>query len=309
MYSLINITSKLNRLTSILIKIVNMFQNDYFNENYSINTDSSKTKYKEPSGYLISVKVSSNVEFVSYEIYNFIEQTVKVELEDISLFRTLNGTPTGLLVAQFTEEVTQSRLQKLESKTFKGSPIQVRLFQTIGAFHKFIRSLSESKLDLIRFNNSNSIPIIYLQNFDGDSNSVNEFFSKFSQISMIKPYKYRDSYYYVLFFTDEASAIKAHRTFNGFEYKNKKLIVAPLYKNAAERTFAIHHCQDPSWLKKEIEYFGDIEQIKQNSQSEIFVQMTSLESAKAACVLLNNKVHDSYTITTNFVDYDYFQRI
>lgn len=287
-----------------------MFQNVYFNDTRFVRSDGTKASQSDPSGYLISVQIIPNVEFVSYEIYNFIEETVKVDLEDLSLFRSPNGAPTGTVVAQFAEEVTQSRLQKLEKRAFKGSQLQVRLYQSAAAFHKFMRSANESKLSVIGLQSSSSIPIIYVQNFDcAHSSDVSEFFGRSGELSMVKPHTFRGGTYYILFFTSEASAQNAHRTFNGYVRNGKSLIVAPLYKNAAERTFAVHHCSDAEWLRGEIEAYGDIEQIKQSSESDVFVQMSSLESAKAACVLLNRKSHSGTTITTNFVDYDYFQRI
>ena len=281
------------------------------NQNYQqVNRASKKGIDTEPSGILISVEFEP-VTFYSYEIYNFIEDYVKVELEDLSLFRDLNGTPTGTVIAQFTEEVTQSRLERLQSQLFKGKPVKVRLFQSVGAFHKFIRAVSISRLDAIHFDNKQSPPIIYVLNFDGDVSEVNEFFGQCGQISMTKPYKYRDSFYYVLFFTTESAAMSAYRTFNGHQRTGGPITVAPLYKGAAERTFAVHNCNDFEWLKKEVRYFGGIDSIKQSSDGtgDIFFQMDSLEYSKAACVLLNNREHNGRTIRTNFVDFDYFQRV
>ncbi|KAH0793222.1 hypothetical protein GPJ56_002931 [Histomonas meleagridis] len=264
----------------------------------------------EPSGILISVEFEP-VPFYSYEIYNFIEDYVKVELEDLSLFRDLNGTPTGTVIAQFTEEVTQSRLERLQSQLFKGKAVKVRLFQSVGAFHKFIRMMSISRLDAINFDNKQSPPIIYVLNFNGDNSDVNEFFGQCGQISMVKSYKYRNTFYYVIFFTTETAAMTAYRTFNGHRRSGVPIIVAPLYKGAAERTFAVHNCNDFQWLKQEVSYFGGIDSIKQSSDGsgDIFFQMDSLEFSKAACVLLNNREHGGRTIRTNFVDFDYFQRV
>ncbi|OHT04722.1 hypothetical protein TRFO_06145 [Tritrichomonas foetus] len=260
----------------------------------------------EPSGTLISIKMDP-IDFEEYELYNFVESTIRIELLDLSAFKNLDGKPTGIAVAQFSEPVTQSRLRKLHGKKFKKVPVEVRLFTTLGSFQKFCRNVAEFRLQSINLDMKTSPPQVYVLNFNGDEQSVRHFFSRCGQISLVKSFPYKNAVYYTLFFVSEASAKLACRSFDGFEYANQTLVVAPLYKNAAEKQFAIHHVQDPQWLKQEISYFGKIAVFKELTDNICFVMMERLEDAKAACVLLNKKFDNDVQIKTNFIDYIYFQ--
>jgi hypothetical protein len=56
------------------------------------------------SGSLIAV-TPETTDFVSYEIWNYIEEILPVRLEDVSLFRDHKGGQTGLVIAKCAQEV------------------------------------------------------------------------------------------------------------------------------------------------------------------------------------------------------------
>lgn len=268
------------------------------------------SQQEEPSGSLFSLKFTPTVPFEEYEIWAFVEDTMRLSLVDLSAFRNLNGSMTGVVVGQFEEPVTVNRLKKLHGRKFKDSPIEARLFVNLGSFQQYCRTIAELRIREANIDTKTPPPHVYVMNFpENDETSVKNFFERCGSISFVKRCNCNNgTCYFTLFFVTEAGAMLACRTFDGYVYKNRSLTVAPLFKNAAERSFAVHHAQDPKWLRLEIENFGKIEKFQySNETKDAFVLMEKLEDAKAACVLLNKKFDNSgVQIKTNFIDYQYF---
>lgn len=264
----------------------------------------------ETSGVLFALEFAPNPAdtFEEYEIWAFVEDAMRQSLVDLSAFRNLDGTMTGYVVGQFEEPVTASRLKRLHGARFKGSPIKALLFTNNGSFQQYCRCIAEKRIKLANIDPKVVPPHVYVMNFpENNELRIKKFFQRCGSVSLAKPYPYKQSFYYTLFFVNEAEARLACRTFDGFVYQDHTLTVAPLYKNAAERSFAVHHVQDPNWLKQEIIEFGKIESFKWfQNDNEAFVLMEKLEDAKAACVLLNKKFDHGVQIKTNFIDYQYF---
>lgn len=266
---------------------------------------------EETSGALFSLKFvpNPNAPFEEYEIWAFVEDTMRVSLVDLSAFRNLNGSMTGYVVGQFEEPVTVSRLKKLHGRKFKGSPIEARLFVNLGSFQQYCRTIAEYRIREANIDTRTTPPHVYVMNFPkNDETSVKNFFQRCGPVSHVKRFPYKGTYYFTLFFVTEAAAMLACRTFDGYVYEDHSLTVSPLFKNAAERCFAVHHVQDPNWLRQEISYFGTIKTFQYLKETnDAFVLMENLEEAKAACVLLNKKFDDhDIQIRTNFIDYQYF---
>ena len=259
----------------------------------------------EPQGTLISVQCEP-FDFEEYEIYNFIESTVRIDLYELSMFKTLDGKPNGITVAQFSEPVQLSRLKRLHGKKFKGHPVEVRLYTNNLAFQKFCRSVAELRLREINIETSFPPPIIYIANFSGDSQELRKLLKPCGTISFIREYETKNFRYYTMSFTTEAASKVACNAYNGFQYKGENMIVVPLYPNAAERSFAVHHVINPELLRREIENFGPIESFKHLRDDICFVLMQKTEDAKAACVLLNNRIFNETQIKTNFIDLYFF---
>lgn len=262
-------------------------------------------------GYLIAASFQVSADgFASYEIYNFLEETLKTELEDLSVFRNPHGMPTGIVVAQLRELVSATRLARIHTREFKGSPVKLRLFTSKSDFHKFIRNESANRLEKIKLKLDESVPLIYacgFPNFTDDQ--ILDFFSQTGQIEHLTKYPYKDGYYYTIEYSNTGEAITTSRTFRDYRLGDQTLQVGILYKSAAERTFAVHHCPNFDWLKTEIKYFGVIEDFKITKDDDAYIMMDSIESAKAACLLLNRRIYNDVQITTNFIDYDYFKRV
>lgn len=261
-------------------------------------------------GYLIALIFEPPESgFAQYEVYNFIEETLKVELEDLSVFRNMQGNPIGVVVAQMTEEISLSRLARITDRMFKGKQVSARLFTSQTSFQKFIFAQSQDRLKSIILNYDDSVPLVYVNNFPNRSDDeITDFFLKCGNIKSFKKTKFKDHYYFVIEYSNIAEARRACHSYSDFDFEGNILKTALLYKSAAERTFAVHHCTDRKLLEAEIKNYGEIDRIKESKddKTDIYVMMISIESSKAACLLLNKEFINGTQITTNFVDFDYF---
>lgn len=252
--------------------------------------------------------------FASYEIYNFIEETLKVELEDLSVFRNMQGNPIGIVVAQMTEEISLIRLSRITERPFKGKQVSARLFTSQTSFQKFIFAQSQDRLKNIILNYDDSVPLVYVNNFPNKPDEIiTEFFLRRGKIKSFKKTKlnFKDNFYFVIEYSNIGEARRACHIYSNFRYEESVLKTALLYKSAAERTFAVHHCQDMQALEDEIGNYGEIDKIKasKDDKTEIYVMMKSIEASKAACLLLNKEFINGVQITTNFIDFEYFNQI
>ena len=248
--------------------------------------------------------------FEEYEMWAFIEDKIKLPLYDMSSFRNRDGTMMGIIVGQFEEPVTETRLQRIEGARFHNeNTVHARLFLTKGDFKKYCRRFAEERIKEANIDTSTTIPAVYLLNFpEEDEKIAKKFFTRCGTISNIQKVPTRTGFYYILFFSNIASATLACRTFDGFAFKDHSLTVAPLYKNAAERTFAVHNVKNPDWVRKQIENFGSIQSFEMITRDVAFVMMEKLEAAKGACILLNHRIDGDSQLRTNFIDTEYFHR-
>jgi hypothetical protein len=215
-----------------------------------------------------------------------------------------------MVVAQLADEATPSRLRKLHDIKFKDSTVEVRLFDSISSFQKFIRLHCPPPPQLTtRLMNQETAPMLYILNFRESEDSLRTLFSRCGRVTSVASYPYRHKKYFTLSFSTVEAALLACRTFRGVDVGDGPMVVAPLYRGAAERCIAVHGMRDVEWLKRELEVFGVVEQVKWNKEGSVFVMMRSMDSAKAACVLLNGRVVGDDVVSSHFVDYEYFVRI
>lgn len=264
-------------------------------------------KNKEEEANLLVLSFEP-MEFCSYEIYNFVESCLKVDVDDVSICHDSYENPTGNVLVLLSEKIPVSRASRLASLKFKDSPVDIRLFPRRSEFEKYIKRLTETKLPEYQDIYKNAPPMVYVANFNGSEQDVRDFFGKCGSISLLRSFPYHDSQYWMISYTTEEDALYACKTFNGFEDQNGQLIVMPMYKRAVERTFIIEHCDDINWLKQELSAFGKIEQIQNTTDGRVFVMMETLEPSKAACTLINSRVYNGQRISAHFVDYEYFYR-
>jgi hypothetical protein len=246
------------------------------------------------------------LDFASYEIWNFIEQVLRVTVEDLSLFREFNGTPTGTVIAQLTDDIPLERLSRFNGATFKGVAVEARLFDSVLSFQKFLRLHSEVRSDpLSKLLRGGSPPLVYVLNFDGADDDLKRLFSSCGEISLTMSYPYRQGKFHTIYFVSDVAARLACRTFNG--YDRGRLVVALLHIRAAERAFRARHVEDVTWLRDEAGAFGKVEEMRGGDAGEVFILMETLDAARAACTLINGRVVGGKAIATNFVDRELFK--
>ena len=286
-------------------------ETSYFNKldpTSALGTEKNKIQRKDVKGYLIALTFNP-VEFYSYEMYAFVESHLQLEIEDLSIFRDEDNKPSGIVIVQFFEEVSLEKLKMIHGAPFKGLPVLVRLFSSIYSFNKFVTSQVDKELSHISLPLRVGVPLVYVQGFKGNIDDVNKFFGRCGKITLIREKEYNYGSYFILYFGSEAEAKKACRAFMGFSCSYGNLLVSPLYSRSAERCFSISFCEDPSWLKDEIEQYGHIFDMIQDSDGTIYVLMDNIESAKNACTLLNGMICQNSRILTSFIEYEHFDTI
>jgi hypothetical protein len=259
----------------------------------------------EPSGRLISLSFEP-IEFISCEIWNFIEQITKLRVEDLSIFRDVNGATTGIVVAQLTDDVTALRLHPLDGAMFKNRPVEVRLFTSQTLFHKFLLLHSHVPPPNVAKLLQNVVPpMVYVLNFGGSDNELKTLFSKCGEISTVVSHTHCQKNYFILNFASRSGAKLACQLFDGVN----GLIVRLLYKRAAERAFVLRGTHDLKWIKEEVSGFGTLEGIKKTEDGWYCILMETLDAARASCVFLNGRLVRDERISSNFVDFEYFTHL
>ncbi|OHT15226.1 hypothetical protein TRFO_14247 [Tritrichomonas foetus] len=275
------------------------------------NIHSNATPYpkfapKEVQGYLIALSFDIT-NLVAYELYSYVEETLKTEVEDLSIFRDpFTNDPNGLVVVQLIEDVSTTRLRKLSEQTFKGHPVQVRLFSSEVKFQQFLENNADEKLKNISIPLKASTPIVFVQNYTGDEVELVKFFGKCGQVNLIRMSHIRKCIFFTIYYDREESAELACRSLNGFRTSGGELIVTPLYRRSVERAFGVINCDAPNELKVHIENFGNIEKMKERKDGVIYILMETIDAAKYACTLINSRVIGTKRVTTFFVEYEYF---
>jgi hypothetical protein len=259
----------------------------------------------EPAGRLISLSFQA-IPFMSCEIWNFIEQITKLKVEDLSVFRDVNGVPTGTVVAQLTDDVTESRLHSFNGALFKNCPIEVRLFPSQSVFRKFLLLHSGVPPPNVAKLLQNTVPpMVYVMNYEASEDELKGMFSKCGEISTIVSHQQCGKRYFVLNFACTAGAKLAYGLYDAVN----GMKVGLLYKRAAERAFVLRGTRKLNWIKEEVSGFGAIEGLKMTDDGWYCVLMETLDAAKASCVLLNGRLVGEERISTHFVDFEYFTRL
>jgi hypothetical protein len=263
----------------------------------------------EYSGSYLSVTVGAS-DFASFEIWNFIEKIIRTPLEDVSLFRDFNGDPTGVVIAQLTDDIPISRLDRFKGQRFKDSAVEVRLFNTMQSFQKFIRFHANLIDDPVRkLLRGAAPPIIYVLNFEGTDDDLKCLFSKCGDITLAMAAPFREGRYYTLYFAADEGARRACRLFNGYSVGSRRLVVSALHHRSGERTFAIRGLGRYEVVASEVEGFGKVAEVKNPGTGTVYVAMEQVDAAKAACALLNRRIIGEDHLTTFFVDPEFFNQV
>ena len=274
-----------------------------------IHNTSVPIMMKEVQGYLIALTFEG-VDFTSYEVYSYVEDTLKTEVADLSIFRDIfTNEPTGLVVIQLIEEVGTGRLAKLSEQPFKGHPVKVRLFSKEEKFKQFVENTANEKVKYLSLPLKKSTPVIYIQNYPGDEDSLAKLLERCGKINLIRVSNIRNNIFYIVFFDRESAAHLAYITFNGITIGGHEIIVTPHYQKSNDRSFGVQNCDQPAELRNQIEDFGHIESIKEGQDGVLYFLMESLTAAKFACILINSRKIGTNRVFTFFVEYEYFQSI
>lgn len=268
----------------------------------------NKVIASEVSGYLFAIELEAK-DFTSFEIYNFIEIKLEKEVADIVIMHNEAGNATGIILVQLIEPITESHLNILNECQFDGSSIHTILFKSLNEYDQYLDLLIKSKLSKISLPIKRATPQIYIYNFVGDENELEELLQKCGQINLIQKKIIKDFCYYIVCFANEGSARLCYRTFNRFPYNGTNIIASPYFPRATERVVGIRGCFDLIWLKQQVSFFGIIEQDKITNDGTAYFLMNSPESSKLVCMLLFGREYQNNFLDTFFVDYHTFTQL
>lgn len=275
---------------------------------HHIRANAAPSTKNDVQGYLIALTFNIT-DYSSYELYSYVEETLKTEVEDLSMFRNPNSNePTGLVVVQLVEDVSTTRLKKLTEQTFKGQPVQVRLFSNELKFSQFLNNSVDEKLREIAIPLKRATPIVFVQNFVGNDSDLKSLFGKCGKINIIQMSHIKKCIFYAIYYDSEVSTRRACKTLNGFVLDKCEMIVTPLYPRACERCFGVSNCDDLDSLTAQIENFGHIEKMKKGDDGVYYFLMESLNSSRFACTLINSRKIGSNRVFTFFVEYEQFTK-
>lgn len=262
---------------------------------------------KDEQGYLLALTFDIT-DFRSYEVYSYVEETLKTEVEDLSIFHDpFTNQPTGLVVLQLIEDVSRSRLRKLAEQTFKGHKVEVCLFSKERIFSNFLEKNAQQIIESLALPLQTSTPVVLVQNFTGADEDLMRIFGKCGRINLYKMQHIKKAIFYTLFYETEAATKAACRLLNGVLFNGYEITVVPLYPRAVERCFGVVHCDDLEKLKLMVSNFGKIETVKVGPDGVYYFLMESTNSAKYAATLINSKMIGSHRVYTFFVEYEYFR--
>ena len=275
---------------------------------HNIKASAAPIAQKDVQGYLIALTFDI-VDYSSYELYSYVEETLKTEVEDLSIFRSpITNKPTGLVVVQLVEDVNTSRLKKLTEQTFKGRPVQVRLFSNELKFAQFLNNNVEEKLRQVYLPLKQATPIVFVQNFVGNDDDLTNLFGKCGKINLIRMSHIKKCIFYTIYYDKEVATRLACRTLNGFVVGKCEMIVTALYPRASERCFGVSNCDAPDELRVQIQIFGNIEKMKQSKDGTFYFLMETLNSSRYACTLINSRKIGTHRVFTFFVEYEQFDK-
>ena len=275
---------------------------------HNIKASAAPIAQKDVQGYLIALTFNTT-DYSSYELYSYVEETLKTEVEDLSMFRNpITNEPTGLVVVQLVEDVNTSRLKKLTEQPFKGKPVQVRLFSNELKFAQFLNNSVDEKLRTVAIPLRRATPIVFVQNFVGNDADLTRLFGKCGKINIIQMSHIKKCIFYAIYYDTEAATRLACRTLNGFVVDRVEMIVTPLYPRACERCFGVSNCDDLESLRSQIENFGNIDKMKQGEDGVYYFLMESLNASRYACTLINSRKIGTNRVFTFFVEYEQFTK-
>ena len=279
---------------------------DYYGQVYPLKEE--ETTYKYILLYTFHAK------FRGFELQNFIEQTTNDQVDNISLFSDVQGKPIGISVIQFTYPVSHSTIVKILQKPFHGIQMQARAFSTQTEYEKFMAFHSLERLDYIHFTKGKHTPLIYVQNFKGDSNDIKDLFKTVGNIQLVRTQTINIGTLFILYFEHEDEALKACKVFHEFtsQQQTTPLIVKPMYKNASTQYFAVTGLENIETVNQLCTMYGSVSTIKPwkgNGLPVFYVFMENIEESQAACALLNGKNNNETKIRTYFITFDRFSSV
>lgn len=275
---------------------------------HNIRASAAPVAQKDVQGYLIALTFNM-VDYSSYELYSYVEETLKTEVEDLSIFRNPNtNEPTGLVVVQLVEDVNTSRLKKLTEQTFKGQPVKVRLYSNELKFSQFLFNSVDEKLREIALPLKRATPIVFVQNFVGNDSDLTRLFGKCGKINIIQMSNIKKCIFYAIYYDSEVATRRACKILNGFVVDRCEMIVSPLYPRACERCFGVSNCDDLDSLRVQIENFGHIEKMKEGSDGVYYFLMESLNASRYACTLINSRKIGTHRVFSFFIEYEQFTK-
>ena len=261
------------------------------------------SSFQEDQSSRFLICYTFGLEFRGYELQNFIESQINSSVDNISLFSNSNGEKTGIVAVELSYPTPHSKLIKIMEKTFKNTRLQVRAFPSLSEFHKFMEVHSIERLNQIGFTTRKPPPLVYVQNFRGDAYELKVFFQTLCHVQLVRKQNAKNGIFIIVYFEDEASSLKACKTFHQYQQTNSDLplIVRPLYKNAATEYLYVGISNEED-CHELCSNYGSIEEIKQSPTGNgCFIHMKNIESSKAACALIGGLSINDIPLRTFFI--------
>jgi len=240
-----------------------------------------------------------------FEVFEFVEDSLNLEVEDACLMRDNNQIPTGIAIVQMKEDITSSQTKIMMAKAFKGLPVSIELFEKERDLGIFLHNCAKEKLSNVLLPFPNSVPVVYVQFSGLDPIEVIE---TLGQCGLILRTINQGSYL-MLFYEKENQALAAYRGYNCIVSSDYELIVNICYYKSIDRSFCVRFFEDKAQLLDKIRKFGPIESTKDTKDGAIYILMERFEDSKLACVLLNSTKILNTRIQTCFVHYDSYVSI
>lgn len=241
---------------------------------------------------------------LGYDLQNFVEDTLRVNVEDVIVFRRPDQGKFGIAGIEFTSDVPISSLDLLDREKIS----QIRAFKTRSEFETFMKIHSLERLNLIQYK-SNKGPLVYISNFPGSADELKEHLKKFGSLSLVREVKAANTTYHIAYFDQEASASLACKSYNNIKINNNTIKLRALYPNAYRSCFAVRGAPNRSVLSEVLAKYGNIrlfQEVQDGKDTTYLIEMESDEQNKACCMLLHNQEVEGSTLQTFFVDKDRF---
>ena len=291
----------------------NIYNVNPFTPQISSETHKIPPKKEEKSSKFIIIYTSSP-DFRGYELQNFIEERIQSNVDNLSVFCDQNGDKIGIIAVELSFPISHSVLAKILQKPFKNITLQIRAFSSKTEFQKFLEIHSVERLDSIKFTRGNHTPLVYVQNFNGDSQQLKEIFASVGNVQLVRLQKVNFGNVFIVYYNDEDTALKACKTFNNINIaeQTEPIIVKPMYKTAATQYFAVRGLNSKEECGEICSNYGKANEIKEFPEEvghTYYVYMEDLEESKATCALLNDAEINGNHIKTFFITYDRFYSI